>query len=751
MMGRSLLQTLAVAVMEMRGRRHEFLTLEHILLAMTHERTGRLILEGCGADLPALRKELEEYLTANVNIRTGEDDGEVPQTLAVERVLERAIRHMRSSGKDRAEVGDVLAAMFEEEDCWAVYFLRRQSITRLSVLDFISHQLEEALKELEENQNSRQAAGKKSDEKKVSALEKYAVDLVARAKAGDIDPLVGRAVELDRVIEVLSRRRKNNPLLVGEPGTGKTAVAEGLALRIADGLVPDDFLDVPVYSLDMGALLAGAKYRGDFEARMKGVVQELQNSPGAILIIDEIHTIVGAGSTSGGTVDASNLLKPALASGQLRCIGTTTHEEFRNHFEKDRALTRRFQRIEIREPSASDCLNILKGLQPHYESFHKVRYSKGAMRAAVELSSRHVQDRLLPDKAIDVMDEAGAAVRLRPGFKPGASVTVQDMERVVARMAGIPMRSVSRGEKDRLRTLDQDLRCRIFGQDEAVERVTRAILRSRAGLGRENRPVAAFLFHGPTGVGKTELARSLADLLNVAFLRFDMSEYMEKHAVARLIGSPPGYVGFEQGGLLTEAVRRTPHAVLLLDEVEKAHPDIANVLLQVMDYATLTDNTGRKADFRNVIVIMTTNAGAREMESKPVGFMDRGDASHRSAKAVESSFSPEFRNRLDALIPFRSLTPDLMGRIVDKTIAELGKGLEAKRVQLTLNPSAREWLAVRGFDPRLGARPLQRLVREEVEDPLAQLVLFGDLARGGNVTAHADEGAEHLRFDVSRD
>lgn len=752
MMGRSLMQTLAVAVMEMRGRRHECLTLEHILLAMTHERTGRTILEGCGVDVPELRRQLDAYLSTFV-ARTEAEEGEVLQTVAVERVLERAIRQIRSAGRARAEVGDVLAAMFEEEDCWAVYFLRRQDVTRLGVLEFLSHGLSDALRERDERENVRDAgtapdaAGDSGE--KTSALERYAVDLVARANAGGIDPLVGREAELDRVIEVLSRRRKNNPLLVGEPGTGKTAVAEGLALRIAEGRVPDDFLGVPVYSLDMGALLAGAKYRGDFEARMKGVVQELKSRPGAILVIDEIHTIVGAGATSGGSMDASNLLKPVLAAGELRCVGSTTHEEFRNHFEKDRALSRRFQRVEIREPSQADCLDILKGLQPRYESFHKVRYSRGAVRAAVELSGRHVQDRLLPDKAIDVLDEAGAAVRLRPGFRPGSGVTVQDVERVVARMAGIPVRSVSKGEKDRLRTLAEDLRGRIFGQDEAVDRVTRAIFRSRAGFGQENRPAASFLFHGPTGVGKTELARALADLLDVAFLRFDMSEYMEKHAVARLIGSPPGYVGFEQGGLLTEAVRRTPYAVLLLDEVEKAHPDIANVLLQVMDYATLTDNTGRKADFRNIILIMTTNAGAREMEAAPVGFMERGDASGRGVRAVENAFSPEFRNRLDAMIPFHSLTPDLMGRIVDKTVAGLSRGLDARRVRLTLTSGAREWLAARGYDPKLGARPLQRLVREELEDELARLALFGDLAHGGEVVADADRGAEHLRLEVS--
>ncbi len=752
MMGRSLMQTLAVAVMEMRGRKNECLTLEHILLAMTHEHVGRIILEGCGADLDELRRQLDTYLSTFLGSHAESEEGEVLQTVAVDRVLERAIRQIRSAGRSRAEVGDVLAAMFDEEDCWAVYFLKRQDIDRITVLDFISHELTDALRRSPDEERrhpgeiSPERPAEREDDKS-SALEKYTVDLVARARAGGIDPLVGREAELARVIEVLSRRRKNNPLLVGEPGTGKTAVAEGLALRIVQGDVPDDFKDVSVHSLDMGALLAGAKYRGDFEARMKAVVRELAQKPGAVLVIDEIHTIVGAGATSGGSMDASNLLKPVLASGELRCVGSTTHEEFRNHFEKDRALCRRFQRIDVREPSPEDCLAILKGLQPHYESFHHVRYSKGALRSAVDLSCRHLQDRLLPDKAIDVLDEAGAAVRLRPGFRPGASVSVQDVERIVARMAGVPARSVSRTEKDRLRSLGDDLRGRIFGQDDAVDRVARAILRSRAGLGRENRPTASFLFHGPTGVGKTELARVLAELLDVAFLRFDMSEYMEKHAVARLIGSPPGYVGFEQGGLLTEAVRKNPHAVLLLDEVEKAHPDIYNVLLQVMDYATLTDNTGRKADFRNVILIMTTNAGAREMESSPVGFTDRGAASDRSAKAVENTFSPEFRNRLDAMIPFRSLAPDLMGRIVDKAVAELASGLAAKRVRLELTPGARDWLAARGFDPKLGARPLQRLVRTALEDELAQLVLFGGLERGGAVSVRAD--GDKLAFDVT--
>lgn len=756
-MGRSLMQAIALAVMEMRSRRNECLTVEHLLLAMTREQLGRVILKGCGADLNELRHQLDEFLTRYLPSMEGEPnpEGEVLQTEALERVLEHAVAHVHSSGRQQADIGDVLAAMFHEQDSWAAYYLRKQGIDRLRVLEFVSHELPEILRQVSrQNRRSQQDGGAESEAEAIaqsSALERYTVDLVERAKQGLIDPLVGREAEVGRLFEVLSRRRKNNPLLVGEPGTGKTAIAEGLAYRIAQADVPRAFRSTPVYSLDLGSLLAGSKYRGDFEARIKAVVKELKEKPGAILFIDEIHTIVGAGSTSGGSMDASNLLKPVLAAGELRCIGSTTHEEYRSHFEKDRALSRRFQIIDVREPSHEDCLAILKGLQSRYEKFHGVKYSKAAIQAAVDLSARYIQDRLLPDKAIDVLDEAGASAGLKPGFRSGAAISVQDVERVVARMAGIPARSVSRGEKDRLRTLGEDLRARVFGQDAAVEGIVRAILRSRAGLSRENRPTASFLFHGPTGVGKTELAKSLAELLGVAFVRFDMSEYMEKHAVARLIGTPPGYVGFEQGGLLTEAIRKTPHCVLLLDEVEKAHPDIYNVLLQVMDYATLTDNTGRKADFRNVVIIMTTNAGAREMVQAPVGFCSASTASDRSAGAVEQTFSPEFRNRLDAMIPFRSLTRDLMGLIVDKTIAALLPGLADRRVTLELSAEAREWLADHGFDPRMGARPLQRVIRSEVEDRLAELLLFGGLEKGGTVLIHADDPtAEHLTLSVRK-
>ena len=571
------------------------------------------------------------------------------------------------------------------------------------------------------------------------------MDLTARAREGKIDPLVGREQELDRAIEILCRRRKNNPLFVGDPGVGKTALAEGLALRIAEGRAPEMFANTRLFALDMGLLLAGTRYRGDFEGRLKAVVQALKGMPEAILFIDEIHTIVGAGSTSGGSMDASNLLKPALASGEIRCIGSTTYEEFRNHLEKDRALARRFQRIDLREPDAKDCLAILQGLEGRYAAHHQVRYSPAVLKAMVELSARHVRDRLLPDKAIDVMDETGAAVRLRQSVPSDAAssasdrearpaVSMADVERVVARMAGIPLRTVSGRERVRLASLERDLKHLVFGQEEAIELIVRAILRARAGLGQEQRPAGAFLFYGPTGVGKTEVARSLAKLMGVEFLRYDMSEYMEKHSVSRLIGSPPGYVGFDQGGLLTEAVRKSPYSVVLLDEVEKAHPDIFNVLLQVMDYATLTDNTGRKTDFSNVILIMTSNAGAFEMSRAAIGFGQAApeDAARKGLKAVEKLFTPEFRNRLDALAPFRSLSQEMMLRIVDKFLAEIRATLAQRNVTLNVTDKARQWLARKGFDPAMGARPLRRLLRTELEDRLARELLFGLLKKGGS-------------------
>lgn len=776
-MGRSLMQALALAVLQIRNKRHEFMTLEHILLAMTFEKTGQRILSACNIDVHELRRNLEKYLEENMTTVSPEDKGEIMQTPAVTRVLERCLREQAQTNK-QAEVGNFLINLFTEQDSWAVYFIKKQHVSLDHIKDIVSREKPSSSpsvdniiisdindmaspEDLEQYKNSLKNSESKDKEEKQSALEHFTVDLVEKARKGRIDPLIGRENELQRTLEILSRRKKNNPLFLGEPGTGKTAIAEGLALAVHKGKVPKEFTHCRIFALDMGALLAGAKYRGDFENRLKQVVRELQNIPNSILVIDEIHTLVGAGATSGGAMDASNLLKPILASGDLRCIGSTTYEEYRNHFEKDRALSRRFQVIDIKEPSRDDCLLILKGLQKYYEKFHNVKYGKGVLEAAVDLSVKYMQDRLLPDKAIDILDEVAASVKL--GFYASAQqseetekdkkralpITVKHIEETIARMRNIPASQVSTDERNKLRTLKTDLLARIFGQDEAIDTVSHAIWRARAGLSGENRPQASFLFHGPTGVGKTELAKSIAELLQVPFLRFDMSEYMEKHAVARLIGSPPGYVGFEQGGLLTDSVRKNPHAVLLLDEIEKAHPDIYNILLQVMDYATLTDNNGYKADFRHIILIMTTNAGAQEMQSRSMGFLDKDNkqASDKSTKAVENTFSPEFRNRLDAIIGFNSLGTEQMAPIVDKVLTNLKNGLFDKKVFFELTSSARDWLAKKGYDSKLGARPLQRLIRTEIEDVLAQEVLFGKLAKGGKVKViAATPEAEHLEF-----
>ena len=728
------------ALMEAHRRRHDLLTVEHVLFALTNSMKGRIILEGSGASVPVLREQLEEFFNKELETVSLAEKHEVAQTDSVQRVLERALAHIRSAGRDAVELGDLLISIMDEEESYAHFYLRKQGVERLDVLTFISHGFDEGAGS--RGVEAGAEAGE-NGEAKPDPLAQYTVELTARAREGKIDPLVGRVAELDRAVEVLCRRRKNNPLFVGDPGVGKTALAEGLALRIVEGNIPDMFAKTKLYALDMGLLLAGTRYRGDFEGRLKAVVQRLKEEPDCILFIDEIHTIVGAGSTSGGSLDASNLLKPVLANGEIRCIGSTTYEEYRNHFEKDRALARRFQRIDLNEPTAEECLGILEGLEPHYAKYHHVRYSPAALKAMVELTTRHVRDRLLPDKAIDVLDETGAAVRLGRGVTPAAKagkrskdaplVGVPDVERIVARMAGIPVRTVSGKERNKLATLEKDLKNLVFGQEKAIELTVRAILRARAGLGQEQRPAGAFLFYGPTGVGKTEVARSLAKLMGVEFLRYDMSEYMEKHSVSRLIGAPPGYVGFDQGGLMTEAVRKAPYSVVLLDEVEKAHPDIFNVLLQVMDYATLTDNTGRKTDFSHVILIMTSNAGAFEMSRPAMGFGGKApqDAAHKGLKAVENTFSPEFRNRLDALVPFGSLTEPMMLRIVDKFVAEIRTSLEHRGVTLTLSESARKWLARKGFDPAMGARPLRRLLRTELEDRLAHELLFGALKKGG--------------------
>lgn len=736
MLSKDLERIIGNAVREVKLRQHEFLTLEHLLYSYTLDFHGQAILQGCGIELERLRKQLVQFFMDHLEVNP-RPEHEIVQTVGVQRAMQRAILHIQSAGKPKVQAGDFLAAMLEEEDAFAVYYLKAQGLTRLNVLEYVSQDSEEG----------EGVGGETRGGAKPGALAKYTVDLVARAQAGKIDPLIGREEELRRTLQVLARRKKNNPVFVGDPGVGKTAVAEGLALKIARGEVPEQFVKARVFALDVGSLLAGTKYRGDFEARLKGIITELKDIPGAILCIDEIHTIVGAGATSGGSMDASNILKPALAAGELRCVGSTTYEEYKNHFEKDRALSRRFQKIDIVEPSLVESEKILLGLKSHYESFHGVKYLPSAISAAVELSARHLNDRFLPDKAIDVMDEAGAIFVLSGEKNRRKSITRRDIEEVVARMARIPSSRVSASDRDRLARLEEELGAQVFGQTEAVATLTRAIKRSRAGLGNVERPVGSFLLTGPTGVGKTELAKQLAACLGVAFVRFDMSEYMEKHAVARLIGAPPGYVGFEQGGLLTDAIRKTPHAVLLLDEIEKAHVDMFSILLQVMDHATLTDNNGRKSDFRHVVLLMTSNAGAREMSGNAIGFKGAGqdeDRASRGQAAIEKLFSPEFRNRLDAIVPFHSLTQEVMEQIVDKFMAELKSQLTSKNVILTLLPEAKTWLARKGFDPAFGARPLGRLIQKDIKDKLADEVLFGQLASGGQVSVGL--GDEELNF-----
>ncbi len=749
MLSKSLESALTMAVDEVKNRNHEFLTLEHLLYALTSEEAGEKILSSCGADVPKLRTQLENFFSENMESLPEDMDTEVIQTLGVRRVLQRSVWQKRAAGKEIVEIGDVIAAMFEEEDSYAVYFLKTHDVSRLDVLEYISHSIpgERKWAEPAKKEEGRirptpfpaeQPAAAPGEEKK-TPLEEFTVNLTNKAAEGFIDPLIGRSAELERTVQVLSRRRKNNPIFVGDPGVGKTAMAEGLALMIVEGKVPKAFLDAEIFGLDMGALLAGTKYRGDFEGRLKSVLSELKNTEGAILFVDEIHTIVGAGSVSGGSLDASNLLKPFLQSGEVRCIGSTTYEEFKNHFEKDRALSRRFQKIEISEPSVEDTIDILKGLKPYYEDFHGVSYTNPALKTAAELSSRYINDRYLPDKAIDVIDEAGALYKLSARQRKGNRISVNDIEKIVARMARIPARRLTVSDRVRLRDLEPELKAVVFGQDEAVSVLSQAIKRSRAGMKQVGRPTGSFLLTGPTGVGKTELARQLASVMGVQFLRFDMSEYMEKHAVARLIGAPPGYVGFDQGGLLTEGVRKNPHCVLLFDEIEKAHPDVFNILLQVMDYATLTDNNGRKADFRQVILLMTSNVGARESTRAGIGFKreEAGEMKAVGKKALERLFSPEFRNRLDAVVNFSSLDQKVMEMIVDKFIGELNEQLKERRVSVALTDKARKRLARDGHDPAYGARPLGRVIQTKIKDPLADELLFGELSNGGDAVVDA--------------
>lgn len=750
MVSKELQRAFLVAVREARMRNHEFLTLEHLLYALIRNASARDILEHCGVETIRLKGQLERFFLDHLQVMPSGGMTEVVQTPSLQRVIQRAILHVQSSGQKEVTVGDVLASMCQEQESYVHHFLQSHGVDRTDILEYISHGVPSQGQP--EDDGCASCRGAVGPQKKETFLAQFTVDLVAKARNKEIDLLVGRKLELQRTMQILARRRKNNPIYVGDPGVGKTAMAEGLALRIAEGEVPDYLRDAQVFALDMGAVLAGTKYRGDFEARIKGVLKELESIPCAILIIDEIHTVVGAGATSSGSMDASNLLKPALASGKLRCIGSTTYEEYKNHFEKDRALSRRFQKVEIPEPSRDDTVRILQGLKPCYEEHHKVRYTPSSLEAAVDLSIRHINDRFLPDKAIDVIDEAGAAFKLNAKGRRQSTIRPLEMELVVARMARIPETRVSASDREQLQNLETQLKQVIFGQDEAVESLAKSIKRSRAGLGPENKPSGCFLLTGPTGVGKTELARQLAQVLNINFLRFDMSEYMEKHAVARLIGAPPGYVGFEQGGLLTDAIRKHPHTVLLLDEIEKAHPDLFNILLQVMDYATLTDNAGRKADFRNTILLMTSNAGAREMSATSIGFgggeSGKEDRGMLGKKAVENLFSPEFRNRLDTTINFHSLTPEIMERIVDKFLAELNRQLKDKRVKVWLADEARAWLGRKGFDAVFGARPLGRLMQTAVKDPLTDELLFGRLAKGGTVRVGApeDEQGEELVF-----
>src|SRR5215470_13896366 len=739
MISKELEGTLNAALKEAKSRRHEYVCLEHLLYALLQDKDASSAIINCGGNIDQLRKGLEEFFQTHLETLPGGSDHQPQQTLSFHRVLQRAVIHAQSAEKKEINGGNLLIAMFREPDSYAVFLLQEQGITRFDLVNYISHGISKIAAAEEWSQSEDEQGEEEKPGRRVKPLEAFAVNLVAKAQQGNVDPLIGRDDEIERTIHVLCRRRKNNPIYVGDPGVGKTALAEGLALKIHRGEVPDALKDAVIYSLDMGALLAGTKFRGDFEARLKGVLAGLKKHPNSILFIDEIHTIVGAGATSGGSMDASNILKPALASGELKCIGSTTYHDYKSYFERDRALARRFQKIEIPEPSQEDAVKILQGLKPHYEKHHRVRYSNSAIRAAVKLSAKHINDRRLPDKAIDVLDEIGAAVKIQPEEKRRKTIGAKDIEKIVAKIAKIPPRSVSSSDKEQLQNLERDLKLTVFGQDAAIETLASTIKLSRSGLGLPEKPIGCFLFSGPTGVGKTEVAKQLAHIMGIEFIRFDMSEYMEKHTVSRLIGAPPGYVGFDQGGLLTDAINRNPYAVLLLDEIEKAHPDLFNILLQVMDHATLTDNNGKKADFRNIILIMTTNAGAREMSGAPLGFGARSNAG-KGKEAIEKMFSPEFRNRLDAMIVFNSLSMEIIERVVDKFVVELDQQLNEKKVFLQLTPNARRWLAEHGYDPTFGARPMARLIQNEIKRVLADEILFGKLQNGGKVEVDEQEG-----------
>jgi ATP-dependent Clp protease ATP-binding subunit ClpA len=718
------------AFQKARDNRHEFMTVEHLLLALTDIPRIHEVLKACGSNVSDLRRQLVEFIDEQTPLLADDDETEVQPTLGFQRVLQRAVFHVQSSGKKEVTSTNILVAILSEKQSQAVYLLGLQDVTRLDIVNFISH----GMPQLQiDGDNDEQASSLESEsEPESTPLDKYTTNLNQLAIDGKIDPLIGREIEIERTVQILCRRRKNNPLYVGEAGVGKTALAEGLARLITEERVPDVLRDSTIYALDMGTLIAGTKYRGDFEKRLKGVIAGITEDPGAILFIDEIHTVIGAGAASGGVMDASNLIKPVLANGDIRCIGSTTYTEYRGIFEKDHALARRFQKIDVPEPTLEETIAILHGLKSRFEEHHGVKYDSDALSAAAELSFRHINDRRLPDKAIDVIDEAGANLRLRPEHKSGGHVTVEMVENIVAKMARIPAKSVSSSDRDALRTLERDLKLTIFGQDKAIESLSSAIKMARSGLREDEKPIGSFLFAGPTGVGKTEVTRQLAMCMGVELIRFDMSEYMERHTVSRLIGAPPGYVGFDQGGLLTEAVTRNPHAVVLLDEVEKAHPEVFNLLLQVMDHGTLTDNNGRQADFRNIILVMTTNAGAQEMSRASIGFTQQ-DHSSDGMEIIRKAFTPEFRNRLDAIIQFDTLDSESIKRVVDKLVVELEAKLGNNNVTLELDDAARKWIAERGYDAKMGARPMARIIQEHIKRPLAEELLFGSLSDGGHV------------------
>ncbi|MCU7907061.1 MAG: ATP-dependent Clp protease ATP-binding subunit ClpA [Candidatus Thiodiazotropha sp. (ex Epidulcina cf. delphinae)] len=745
MLNKELEFTLNQAFKDAKERHHEFMTVDHLLLALLANPTAVAVLRACGAEIEKMRKSVRTFVDETTPLIPDGDEREIQPTLGFQRVLQRAVFHVQSSGKNEVTGANVLVAIFNEQDSQAVYFLSEHKVSRLDVVNYISHGISKP-ENANQDENPLEFSSEVKSEGQATPLESYASNLNQLAEQGKIDPLIGRHPEIERTVQILCRRRKNNPLLVGEAGVGKTAIAEGLAKKIVDSEVPDILANATIYALDLGTLVAGTKYRGDFEKRLKAVLAELKREKDVVLFIDEIHTIIGAGAASGGVMDASNLIKPVLASGELRCIGSTTYQEFRGIFEKDRALARRFQKIDIEEPTVKETVEILKGLKSRFEEHHHIEYTQEALNSAAELSDKYINDRHLPDKAIDVIDEAGANVQLQPEADRQKIIDVDEVEAIVAKIARIPPKKVSTSDTESLRNLSRDLKLVVFGQDKAIEALTAAIRMNRSGLVNEGRPVGSFLFTGPTGVGKTEITRQLARIMSMELIRFDMSEYMERHTVSRLIGAPPGYVGFDQGGLLTEEIAKHPHCVLLLDEIEKAHPDVFNLLLQVMDHGTLTDNNGRKADFRNVVIVMTTNAGAQEMSRTSIGFTKQ-DHSSDGMEAIKKVFTPEFRNRLDAIIQFSGLSPEHIAKVVDKFVFELEGQLQEKRVSLMVEPEVRVWLAEHGYDPKMGARPMARLIQDEIKKTLAEELLFGELSHGGVVKVDVRE--DKLQFQIA--